>query len=362
MNYNSVQEILDAGISNMTVLRNYNKNDDGSDSITGASWLEFNGQTINTLYANGNSYIGMGQKAEHLKVNRVDGAMYYLYREEGTLYNFYKFIKIRWVGYSSHRYTYSSYELSYDIIFWDTGDISLHMNKIPTSNIGTYSLTTSSQTYNYNVSIASPDVTFQKKENNFTIVNSLIDIQIPGRKYLIYDNNKYYTILNNTLSEIIDVSELTADIFQNYGVDKFPKDSALYNSLSNPKILFWAESDVAKPQTNNIVIEPKGGATVYYESKDVSNLSGIKVAKIIASDDVLFALSFDNGARWGYIDTDGYWTLASTNTEGMTAFQVYRINAERWSDIFQPTTLKIRAYLPNEDSYFSSFYFFPLDE
>ena len=54
MDYNSVEEILQAGTSNMTVLRNHSKQDDGTDSITGVSWFSFKGNTVNTIYASGN--------------------------------------------------------------------------------------------------------------------------------------------------------------------------------------------------------------------------------------------------------------------------------------------------------------------
>ena len=133
MNYNSIQEILSADINNMQVIRNNSKQDDGTDSITGVSWFSYNGNTVSTIYANGNSYIGFGSSNEHLKVNRLDSAMWYLYREEGTLYNYYKFLKIRWDGYTSYYQTSASYRITYDVILWDTGDISLHMVTIPSS-------------------------------------------------------------------------------------------------------------------------------------------------------------------------------------------------------------------------------------
>lgn len=100
MNYNSIEEILSAGTTNMTVIRNDSKQDDGTDSITGVPWFTYNGTVASTIYASGNSWLGFGSTSEHLKVNRRDGAMYYLYREEGTLYGYYNFLKIRWAGYS----------------------------------------------------------------------------------------------------------------------------------------------------------------------------------------------------------------------------------------------------------------------
>lgn len=96
MNYNSVESIFSAGTTNMTVLRDNVRQDDGTDSMTGVDWFTFNGTTASTIYASGNSWLGFGSSSEHLRVNRRDNALYSLYREEGTLYGHYKFLKIRW--------------------------------------------------------------------------------------------------------------------------------------------------------------------------------------------------------------------------------------------------------------------------
>ena len=149
MDYSSVEQIFSAGTTNMEVLRNNSKQDDGTDSFSGVSWFTYNGTVASTIYASGNSWIGFGSSSEHLKVNRRDGALYSLYREEGTLYDHYKFLKIRWEGYSQYNQTATSYANSYDVVLWDTGDISLHMISIPSSyNSGTYSLIASNASFN----------------------------------------------------------------------------------------------------------------------------------------------------------------------------------------------------------------------
>lgn len=79
------------------------------------------------IYAHGDSYWGIGSDATHLKVDNRDIRMRSLYREEGTLYSYYRFLKIRWEGWSHYNASGSDYQLKYDLLFWDTGDISLHM-------------------------------------------------------------------------------------------------------------------------------------------------------------------------------------------------------------------------------------------
>ena len=253
MDYSSVEQIFSAGTTNMEILRNNTKQDDGTDSFSGVSWFTYNGTVASTIYASGNSWIGFGSSSEHLKVNRRDGALYSLYREEGTLYGHYKFLKIRWEGYSQYNQTATSYAISYDVILWDTGDISLHMISIPSSyNSGTYSLIASS-TYTYRVSAASPDVTFIKTDSGFEVSNSVIDLVIPLKKrYLIRDNSTYYTVSNSTLAEVA-ISELTSDSFLNYGVEDIPVISLLTN-LSNPEILYWTEDSDSGAVEDGLII------------------------------------------------------------------------------------------------------------
>lgn len=176
VNYNSIQEILDAGITNMTVIRNNSKQDDGTDTLSGVDWFTFNEITnITPLHVSGNSYFGFGANSEHLKVNRRDNAMWYLYREEGTLFDQYRFLKIRWSGYTHYSQAMGAYKLTYDVILWDTGDISLHMVDFPTDNWnGTFSLLDVAYTA---PTAAMPDVTFKVQEDGtFIASNELIEL------------------------------------------------------------------------------------------------------------------------------------------------------------------------------------------
>lgn len=346
MNYNSVEEILSAGTTNMTVIRNNTKQDDGSDSITGVSWFTYNGTVASTIYANGNSWIGFGASSEHLKVNRRDGAMYSLYREEGTLYGYYKFLKIRWVGYSRYNYTTSSYALTYDVILWDTGDISLHMVSIPTSyNTGTYSLVASSS-YPYVVSTANPDVTFTKTDSGFTVSNSIINLELPfDARYLIRSGSDYYTVADNALSAI-SVTSLTASVFSTCGVEEIPSISLLRN-LTNPEILFWQDTTEEALKKSKLIIKgtPSLPRMVYYEAQDISGKTGISKAEIVASDGVLFTISCNGGQTWKYYNGTT-WVDAAAETEGMPAVALKNITPEAWGELTITTTYQFRCLLP----------------
>lgn len=240
MDYNSIEEIFSAGVENMTILRNNTRQDEGTDTITGIPWFSFNGTVTSAIYVNGNSWIGFGSPNEHLKVNCRDGSMYYLYREEGTLFGYHNFLKIRWSGFSHYAIKSENYKIEYDVILWDTGDISLHMISIPTrNNTGTYSFVTTS-TYPYTVSTASPDVTFKKTDSGFEVQNAVIELELPfEQRYLVRSGSTIYTVLDGELFSLGNTT-ITPALFLNSGVEDIP-DLSLLSNLYNPELLYWHE-------------------------------------------------------------------------------------------------------------------------
>lgn len=354
MNYNSIEEILSAGTTNMTVIRNNTKQDDGTDTITGVNWFVYNGTVASTIYANGNSWIGFGSSSEHLKVNRRDGAMYSLYREEGTLYNYYKFLKMRWSGSSAWGEISAETTIEYDIILWDTGDISLHMISIPTSyNTGTYSLTASS-TYSYAVSTSQPDVTFKKIDSGFEVSNKIISLELPcEQRYLIRSGSTYYTVINNVLTQVT-ISNLTSETFLTSGTNIMPSISLL-TGLTNPEILYWRDNE--EPVEIGLIVKgtPSLPQIVYYNSQSMTEHSGIEKMEVSASDDTLFSITFDNGQTWRYVE-NGNWKIASSESEGMTAKTILNISESKWSEITGFSSYQMRCCLPSIESTASKIY------
>lgn len=354
MNYNSIEEILSAGITNMTVLRNNTKQDDGTDTITGVDWFNFNGTVASTIYASGNSFIGFGSSSEHLKVNRRDGALWSLYREEGTLYNYYKFLKIRWKGYSHYNNTSTSYAVEYDVILWDTGDISLHMISIPTQYTnGTYSLVASS-TYTYTVSISSPDVTFKKTDTGFEVQNNIINLVAPyDKRYLVRDGETIYTISNNALTSLGSV-ELTSTLFLDSGYDPDLNsmfDLSILSELSNPELLYWHEETELAGNVTMLSVQgtPVLPQIVIYDTETIPDGSAIKIIESAATDDVLFTITFDGGTTWKY-HNGVTWTTAETISEGMNPNTLKSITEPIWAEVITSNTYQIRCALTSTTS------------
>lgn len=140
----------------MTAVVNNKKHDDDVVSVTGVDWFTYAGKTASTIYVSGNNFIGFGQNAEQLKIWRRDGAVYYIYRQEGTLTSGKKFLKIRVEGYVYYSST-SSYALKYEVFLIEGQTLFVNVIQRPTSSsyTGTSSITDGKTTTNLNISVSS---------------------------------------------------------------------------------------------------------------------------------------------------------------------------------------------------------------
>ena len=156
-NYSTIQAAIDAGITNMTVLRNHSRNDDGTTTYaTGIDWFKFNNVVVSNIYSSGNSWIGFGASSEQLKVNRRDCAVWYEYSETGTIGRC-RFYKFRWRGYSYYSATDAASLQEFEFFLFDTGQILLRFFTVPTSNFnGTNALVCGSATTSYSATAGTP--------------------------------------------------------------------------------------------------------------------------------------------------------------------------------------------------------------
>ena len=126
-NYFSMKSLIDAGTSNMTVIRNNVKNDDGVDTISMPSWFKFNNTSYSNCYVSGDSWLGFASKSsEAIRINRRDAASWYVWQESGVVC-LEQFVKIRWRGYSSYNTTSENSLLEYDVVFLESGGIYIHI-------------------------------------------------------------------------------------------------------------------------------------------------------------------------------------------------------------------------------------------
>lgn len=333
MNYNSVKKIIDAGTENMTVIRNNVRNDSGVDAVAGVDWFNFNDTVASTIYVSGDSWFGFGVSSEQLKVNRRDAASWYIYREEGTLFDYYNFLKIRWVGYSYWNSTNSVYKLEYDVILWDTGQISLHMVTIPTSyNDGIYTFSDVA----YTVSADSPDVTFTTENGEITVENALIDLIPPfDKKFLIRAENMLYSIVEDELVELdVAVGELCAATFTEYGVDETPAWEQL-QGLTNPQLLYWYDStDYAPKLTADITATPMP-QIIISERISFANqtIKGIESVSVDCDGELILAVSFDEKETWQAYNGE-QWVTLSDEFSGMSKETLEAITVDQWQELY----------------------------
>lgn len=350
-NYESIASLLETGTDNMEVIRNNSANDDGTDYITGVNWFIFNSKIVSTVYVSGNTYFGFGENSEHLKVNRQDAKVYYIWREEGEVHG-HKFLKIRWKGYSPYNQTSSSYLLEYDVVMFDDMSILLHMVNIPTSsNNGTYSLTNSAGTVTYTVTTENPNVTFMynTSTNVYTVVDRIQEFY--DKKYLIESAGVYYNVVEGVLNAL-SISILSASAFEQYGLDEIPSGELLV-SLTSPSILYWQDSSDPVPSiTANVTATPVPQIIISDEIVVLHNsIKGIASTTCTYTGNPLVAISFDGKNTWKYINETN-WVTASDDLEGMTMDVLSKITTEQWaSQIEGITSMFIKVILSTlEDS------------
>lgn len=357
--YNSIGEIFAAGIDNMEVLINNTAYDDNVFTAAGADWLKFNNVTVANVYVSGNTFFGFGTNTEHLKVNRRDAKMWYLYREEGTLFNYYRFLKFRWRGYTHYSATDAASLMEYDVILWENGCISLHMVTVPTSNYtGVFQLTAASALTYTAPTADAPDVTFTPQDENnttFSVSYAAINLTPPyDRKYLVRSGSTLYTITDGTLTALAE-TEITASLFQTYGADEIP-DGALLVGLTDPEILYWQDS-VDELPTLSLTVKGTPPLPQMFTSEPMDltheSIAGISHAAVDASEDVRFAISFDGGTTWKAHD-GSVWFDTSDTVLGMLPSTMNAITAEQWAEVVALDSYMVRFWLPNVTAYVKS--------
>lgn len=356
--YFSIQEVL-SSTDNMTIIRNNSGNDDGTDTLTGASWFTYNSVAAENIYVNGNSWMGIGTNAEQVKVHRRDAKVWTIRREEGTIYGYHKFLRIRWEGYTNYGATSEDVHLIWDLLLLDTGDIILNFEVVPTntSYFGECVLVTGSGNISFTPA-AGTTISFLHQDETgaaFTLSTELPVLLDPyNRRYLITDaGGNLYTVEDNSLLKLAE-TELTAEVFETYGVQDIP-DGALLLTLTDPTILYWHDSENRFPPFSASYTGVPKPQTIYSENIDMSDASiiGIEKVTVDADDAALFAVSFDAGGTW-WTHSGGTWAQLSEEQSGMTKAAIEAISTDTWSEKAITGQLMYRIVISGEDGFVKS--------
>lgn len=168
-------------------------------------------------------------------------------------------------------------------------------------------------------------------------------------KYLIRSGSTIYTVTDGALTALSETN-LTASLFLNSGFDSIP-DSSLLVTLADPEVMFWTDGEDELPTLTATVTGTPFPQTVITNDVDMSDptVLGIESVEISASDDVLFAMSFDGGSTWkGY---SNQWVTLETENSGMTAAQFRNIPIEAWAQQATTGHYMVRFVLADAESY-----------
>ncbi len=356
--YVTLEEILNT-IDNMTILRDNSLQDDGIDTIDGVDWFSYNGKTASTLYVSGNSWIGFGENAEHLRIIRRDTDLMTLRREEGTLLGTYKFLHVRWEGYSVHGNRIEDTRLIWDCLLFDTGDICVHFDVIPTNSnyLAESSLITGANTISF-TPLSGKTISFKAVDadgTSYTYQDHALALLDPyNRRYLISDaNGDVYTISEETLTKL-DQTELTAELFETYGIQDVP-DGKLLLELKDPTILYWHDSENPFPPFRATYSGVPVPQVLYSENVDMSDSTIIGIEKVVCDcdDKVLFAVSFDDGESW-WSCIDSVWAKLSEEKSGMSKAALEAISVDAWAEKAITGQIKYRFIISGENGYLKS--------
>lgn len=172
--------------------------------------------------------------------------------------------------------------------------------------------------------------------------------------YLIRSGSTLYTITDGSLTALAE-TEITASLFQTYGVDEIP-DGALLVGLTDPEVLYWQDSTDELP---NLTLTVKGTPPLpqMFTSEPMSlvheSIAGIDHAAVDASEDVRFAISLDGGTTWKAFDGSA-WFDTSDTVPGMLPSTMNAITAEQWAEVVVLDSYMVRFWLPNITAYVKS--------
>lgn len=294
-------------VDGMTCTRNNSKQDDGTDTLTGVDWFKFNGQTVSSVYVSGNLWVGLGANSEQLKVWRRDAAIYYVWRQAGSI-NGTNFLKIRVEGYVVYNSTSSDYQIVYELFLFDDGRMLLYCVFLPNSSTGTTSLTCGSQTLTLtlparitdqgNNVLAGITLTPTDKDAGTGWQASSALPSFALHRYLLAYGGKYYTVQDGTLAALDNVTELSAAVFQEHGT-LTPPSADLLTPLSNPTIYHWTDADTIPALSATVTATPPDQPLIALCDMHHSSILGIDTITGENTGGVTVAESYDEGESYG---------------------------------------------------------------
>ena len=357
MNYNNLDTLV-ADLDNFTEKPLDNtKNDMGRTQLTGTDWFKYNGNVVSYIHADGDGRIYLSSSTSYsryslLNVNQRDMVAYNTWGQTGTIGGVYKFLRIRWDGYSYYSRTSDDCHLAFDVILMSNHSIYLYISDWPTTyNDGTCSLVwASGSSVTYAPSADGDKFTFipaDEDGTSWTVESGFNEPEYPAIRYLFRNSGgRLYTIKDGT-PEVLTETALTAELFRTYGIDTLPSYSA-YSSIGDLDILRWCEKDAG---LSNTAIQTGQPAYMDVDTGDIAIDYKVNRVWIDADDLLTFQVSFDGGTTYKKY-ADGVWTdMADITVSGNTAQEIHDIPMAEWQKMITDNKVRFRCRITTTEQY-----------
>lgn len=149
--------------------------------------------------------------------------------------------------------------------------------------------------------------------------------------YLIKNDDTYYTITDSALASL-DITELTAQVFQESGIsDPTAITAELLKDFTAFKILKWTDADAISLNASLTALPPPQTIVTEAIYLTDSTILGIEAVTAEYEGEPKVAVSFDGKATW-LIHTDDGWGTLSEDTSGMSIETLASITTEQWAE------------------------------
>lgn len=322
-------------------------NDDSTVNIQMGITMKYGGADVNTIYVNGNSWVGFGSSTQHLNINGKDGSYNVLYYANEVMYGQSVF-RIRVEGNIKYN-AWNANNLVWELICFQDGAMALIVEK----NDGEGTLAFDSKgngTLNYecktgkSYGLVPSDPS--NKGTNYSISEGSYKPII--KKYLIQDGTeiKRYVEAEAQYSKVGDVP-VTAKMFKEFGNDS-PNPSRVGIVSPEPKLLMWCDyaniydTDPPPKVYQSGVLLPKVIKMVKDETFGEAYILGITKANVKATcsgdSKLKFILSANGGEVWKAWGNNAWITVDINNMEdikvkGMNKEVLEAITEAQWSSL-----------------------------
>ena len=247
----------------------------------------------------------------------------------------------------------------WDVIFFDTGDICVSFETIPTNSgyLADSNLVTGAGSISF-VPLSGKVISFKPQDETGTTFelkdHAPVFLDPYNRRYLVTDaSGALYTVADGVLLKM-EETELTAEVFETYGVQDIP-DGNLLVTLTDPTILYWHDSENRFPDFKATYTGVPIPQVLYSENIDMSDATILGIEKVTADcdDHVLFAVSFDDGESW-WGCVDAMWARLSEEKSGMSKAALEAISVDSWAEKAITGQIKYRFVISGADGYLRS--------